>query len=111
MQAQHAGNYKFFGAPVGMFITIDRDMQFGSWADCGMFMENIMLAARARGLHTCPQAAWMDMHKIIRPILGMPESRIVVAGMSLGYEDEDAKVNEFRTERLPLEEFTKIVGF
>ena len=111
MHAQHARNYKFFDAPVGMFFAMDRDMEHGSWTDCGMFMQSVMLAARSRGLQSCAQAAWMDMHKVIRRVLGMPEDRIIVAGMSLGYEDESARVNEFRTDRLPVDEFAYFYGF
>ena len=65
MQQQHGRNYRFFDAPVGLIFSIDRAMQAGSWLDYGMFLENIMIAARARGLHTCPQAAFTQFHKVI----------------------------------------------
>ena len=70
MQAQHARNYLFFDAPIGLVFTIDRILEKGSWLDYGMFLENVMVAARGRGLHTCPQAAFAQFHKIMRAELG-----------------------------------------
>ena len=109
MHAQHQRNYKFFDAPVGLFFTIDRVMGRGSLVDCGMFLQNIMVAARAQGLHTCPQAAWNGFAKIIQPIIGADENEMLVCGMSLGYADEDALVNTFHTPRVAVQEFTKWV--
>jgi nitroreductase len=109
MHAQHQRNFRFFDAPVGLFFTIDRVMGRGSLVDCGMFLQNIMIAARAHGLHTCPQAAWNGFSKIIRPIIGMGENEMMVCGMSLGYADETALVNTFHTPRVSVEEFTKWV--
>ncbi|WP_173931701.1 nitroreductase [Chelativorans sp. Marseille-P2723] len=109
MRAQHDRNFTFFDAPVGMIFTIDRRLNMGSWIDYGMFLQSIMVAARARGLHTCPQAAFAPYHRIIRPILGIPDEEIVVCGMALGYEDPDKPENRLRTERAPLEEFVAFV--
>ena len=109
MQAQHARNYLFFDAPVGMIFTIDRVLEIGSWLDYGMFLENIMVAARGFGLHTCPQAAFAPFDAVIRKILGIPESEMVVCGMSLGYEDTSAPENALRTEREPLSGFVEFV--
>lgn len=106
MHAQHQRNFKFFDAPVGLFVTIDRIMGRGSLVDCGMFLQNIMIAARARGLHTCPQAAWNGFAKIIQPIIGASENEMLVCGMSLGYADTKALVNTFHTPRVATEEFT-----
>jgi nitroreductase len=111
MHAQHGRNYAFFGAPVGLFFTIDRDMEIGSWLDHGMFLENVMLAARGQGLATCPQAAWPPYHKIVRNILGFAPEEVLVSGMSMGYEDETAVVNQLRTERAPLKDFVRFAGF
>lgn len=105
MRAQHDRNFVFFDAPVGMIFTINRRLEQGSWVDYGMFLENIMVAARARGLHTCPQAAFAPFHRQIRPILGIPDEEVVVCGMALGYEDESAPENELRTERAPLDDW------
>ncbi|HEX3810039.1 MAG TPA: nitroreductase [Rhizomicrobium sp.] len=100
-----SGNWEFFGAPVGLIFTMDRQMQEGQWADLGMFMGNIMLLARARGLHTCPQEAWAVWHKIIREYLAVPENEMIFCGMAIGYADEGAAVNVLQSERAPLEEF------
>jgi nitroreductase len=105
MRQQHARNHIFFDAPVGMIFTIDRALEIGSWLDYGMFLENIMVAARGRGLDTCPQAAFAPFHKVIRAELGIPESEIVICGMSLGYGDPDAPENALVTERVPVGEF------
>lgn len=106
MRAQHDRNFVFFDAPVGMIFTIDRRLNKGSWIDYGMFLQNIMIAARARGLHTCPQAAFAPYHQQIRPVLGIPEEEIVVCGMALGHEDTSKPESTFRTSRAPLEEWT-----
>ena len=103
MAAQGARNFVFFDAPVGLFFTVDRIMGKGSWLDYGMFLQNIMLAARARGLDTCPQAAWCEYHAIITQHLNIPESQMLVCGMALGYADMDHVVNSFTTEREPVD--------
>ena len=105
MRAQHDRNFVFFDAPVGMIFTIDRRLEKGSWIDYGMFLENIAIAARARGLHTCPQAAFAPYHRQIRPILDIPDHEVVVCGMALGYEDETEPENGLRTEREPLSQW------
>lgn len=109
MRAQHDRNFTFFDAPVGLIFTIDRRLNVGSWLDHGMFLQSIMIAARARGLHTCPQAAFAPYHRLIRPILELPDEEIVVCGMALGYEDESKPENSLRSERAPLEEFVTFV--
>jgi nitroreductase len=110
MRAQHDRNFVFFDAPVGMIFTIDRRLNQGSWVDYGMFLQNIMVAARARGLHTCPQAAFAPYHQQIRPVLGIRDEEIVVCGMALGYEDVSRPENDLRTERAPLDEWVTFAG-
>lgn len=99
MHAQFGRNYVFFDAPVGLIFTIDRIMQQGSWLDYGMFLQNVMLAAKARGLDTCPQAAFNLYHQIIRQFLKLPDQQMVVCGMSLGYADTSKVENSLVTER------------
>jgi nitroreductase len=106
MHAQHQQNFKFFGAPVGLMFTMDKVMGRGSLVDYGMFLQNIMLAARARGLHTCPQAAWNGFSKIILPHIGAADNELLICGMSLGYADESALVNTFATTRVDAQDFT-----
>ena len=109
MAAQHGKNYEFFGAPVGLIFTIDRIMEQGSWLDYGMFLQNIMVAARGRGLDTCPQAAFTQYHRIIAEQLALPESETVVCGMALGVADMSKIENSLVTERMALAEFVKFV--
>jgi len=106
MHEQHQRNFRFFDAPVGLMFTIDRVMGRGSLVDYGMFLENIMVAARGHGLHTCPQAAWNGYASIIRPHIGASDHEMLVCGMALGYADPDALVNTFHTPRVPVESFT-----
>ncbi|SNS69052.1 Nitroreductase [Noviherbaspirillum humi] len=109
MHAQHGRNYLFFDAPVGMIFTIDRIMEQGSWLDYGMFLQNIMVAARGRGLDTCPQAAFTQYHRIIARVLDLPDDEMVVCGMSLGFADMDKIENSLRTEREPVSRFARFV--
>ena len=106
MHAQHRRNFTFFDAPVGFMFTLDRVMGRGSLLDYGAFLQNIMVAARARGLHTCAQAAWNGYAKIIMPHIGAGPNEMLVCGMSLGYADESHLVNGFHTPRVPVAGFT-----
>ncbi len=103
MHHQHGRNYCFFDAPVGLMFTIDRVLEQGSWLDYGMFLQNIMIAARGNGLDTCPQAAFTPFHRVISEYLNIPETQSVVCGMSLGYADPNAVENSLTTEREPLD--------
>jgi nitroreductase len=107
MHAQHQRNFCFFDAPVGLMFTIDKVMGRGSLLDYGMFLQTLMVAARSRGLHTCPQAAWNGFAKIILPLVGAGENEMLVCGMSLGYADESALVNTFQTTRVSAQDFTQ----
>ena len=111
MHEQHARNYAFFDAPVGLMFTIDRVMQQGSWLDYGMFLQSVMVAARARGLDTCPQAAFTQFHRIIAKHLGLGDDQTLVCGMSLGYADMSAVENTLVTEREPVSGFAQFHGF
>jgi nitroreductase len=107
MHAQHGRNYVFFGAPVGLIFTIDRVLARGSWLDYGMFLENIMIAARGRGLDTCPQAAFTQFHRVIADELKLGEHEMVVCGMALGNADRDAVANRLETVRAGVDEFAR----
>ena len=109
MAAQHARNFQFFDAPVGLIFTIDRVLEQGSWLDYGMFLQNIMVAARGRGLDTCPQAAFTQFHKIIAEQLDLPANEMVVCGMALGYADPAKIENSLITERVPLAQFARFL--
>jgi nitroreductase len=99
-------NYRFFGAPVGMFFFMDKDMGMGSWIDMGMFVQSVMLAARAHGLDSCPQASLAEYPDVVREQLGVNADKLLVCGLSLGYADPEAAVNRYRTEREPVDGFT-----
>jgi len=109
MNRQFARNYAFFDAPVGLFFTMDRILGQGSWLDYGMYLQNVMIAARARGLDTCPQAAFAKYHRIVARHLEIPETEILLCGMALGYEDASKIENTLRTERDPAAAFTRFL--
>jgi len=99
-------NYSFFGAPVGLLFFLDRALEKGSWIDMGMFIENVMLAALGHNLATCPQAAIAEYPDLVRKLVNVPNTRALVCGMALGYPDTSAPVNNYRTAREPVNNFT-----
>jgi nitroreductase len=106
MHQHHRRNFEFFGAPVGLFFTAHRSLEGGSLIDYGMFLQNLMLAAKARGLDTCPQAAWNSFSEVIMSHIGASEEEKLICGMSLGWSDQTQVVNTFMTPRLSAETFT-----
>ena len=109
--AQYARNFQFFGAPVGLFFAIDRSMLPAQWADIGGLIQTVMLLARAYGLHTCPQQAWITWQRTVRVFLELPEELMLFCGMALGYEDTTAAINSWRSPRLSVGEFASFAGF
>jgi nitroreductase len=108
---QHRRNYEFFDAPVGFIFTLDEDLEIGSWLDLGIFIGTLMIAARGRGLDTCPQAALANMHPVLRQELGIPQSEVIICGMALGYADDAKPENKLVTERARASEFATFEGF
>lgn len=104
-------NFSFFGAPVGLIIGIDRRLKPHSWIDIGLFAQNLMIAAKARGIDTCPQVAFAPFHNEIASYLGMPPEEVTAFGMSMGYGDVEAKVNQTRMPRERVQDFARILGF
>lgn len=104
-KAYRATNYNFFGAPAGLILAIDRKLEVGSWFDYGMFAQTLMLAARARGLHTCSEAAIASYPDIVRRELNIPRDYTIMCGMAMGYADEGARVNTFQPQRIALEDY------
>ena len=100
-------NWEFFGAPVGLFFSIDKFMGKNQWCHLGMMMQNISLLAIENGLATCMQEAWAVYSETMHEFLNLPEERIFYCGMALGYEDKSSPINQFKTERATLEEFVK----
>jgi nitroreductase len=104
-------NYRFFGAPVGLFFCLDRRLGPPQWSDMGMYMLSVMLLAAERGLDTCPQESWSNWPVSVRVSLDLPDELMLFAGMSLGYRDPDHPLNAIRTEREPFEAFAEMRGF
>jgi nitroreductase len=104
-KAYRAGNYVFFGAPAGLVFTIDRELEVGSWLDYGMFLQTLMLAARARGLHTCAEASIASYPDIVRRELNITADWTVICGMAMGYADADAVVNTFQPPRIAVDDY------
>ncbi len=100
-------NYAFFGAPVALFFLVDARLALGSWLDNGMFLQNVMLAARGYGLETCPQAALAEYPDTVRQLLSLTPEHRVICGMALGYADHTQAINQYRTERMPVDAFTE----
>ena len=107
---QTAKNYAFFGAPVGLIVTIDRRLEAGSWLDLGMFVQNLLLAAAGRGLQTCPQETFAKYHTVLREHLLIPKEQIVVCGVSIGYGKEGI-TKTYSKPRVEVDEFARFVGF
>lgn len=104
---QWAANYRSFDAPVSLFFFMDASLETGSYFDYGMFVQNIMLLAEEKGLSTCPQGALGEFPSIIKQHLGYDTSLILLGGMAMGYEDKEHPVNQYRTERESVENFTR----
>jgi nitroreductase len=109
--AQFRRNFRFFGAPVGLFLYLDRTMGPPQWADCGMFLQSLMLMARHHGLHTCAQEAWGQWFATVARHLDPPEELMLFCGVGLGYMDETAPINRLRTDRATVDEFAVLKGF
>lgn len=107
---QQRRNFEFFDAPVGLFVTIDKSLGYGSWLDTGMFMQTLMLAAKAKGLDTCAQGFWVQYESIIAPIMGWGGNERLVSGMSLGFVQPNALINSFCSAREPISKFVTFKG-
>lgn len=105
MQQQHLRNYQLFDAPVGLFFTLSTTLETGSKMDIAMMIQNVMIAAKARGIDSCPQAAWNPFHQIVADVLNIPENEELVCAVALGYADQAEAVNQLHTPRVPVEEF------
>ena len=103
-------NFHFFGAPVGMFITMDRRLATGTFMDVGMFIQSILVGARGEGLHSCGQVAFTKFHTLIAEQLEFKENEMLVCGVSIGYEDTSAPENSLRVEKLQYSDFTTFLS-
>ncbi len=105
MQQQLLRNYQLFDAPVGLFFTANTILETGSKMDIAMMIQNVMIAAKARGIDSCPQAAWNPFHQVVADVLGIPEDEELVCAIALGYADPDQVVNQLHTPRVAVDEF------
>jgi nitroreductase len=108
---QYARNFEFFGAPVALFFARDRTHGPAQWADIGGYLQTVALVARGHGLHTCAQQAWVSFHRTVETFLNLPPDLMIYSGMALGYADESAPINQWRSPRAPLDDFTSFDGF
>jgi nitroreductase len=104
-------NFNFFGAPVGLIFSIDARLSRHSWLDLGLYVQNVMIAARARGIDTCPQVSFARFHSLIASHLAMPPEEVTACGMSMGFGDPDASVNQVKMPRQHVGEFVRLAGF
>jgi nitroreductase len=109
--AQYHRNRRLFGAPVGVFVCLDRRMGPPQWADCGMYLMTLMLLAEERGLATCAQEYWVQYAETVERYLGVPEGEMLYSGLALGWRDEAAPINTLRTARAPFDEWGEMRGF
>jgi len=109
MHQQHQRNFKFFDAPVGIVFTVDRHLGNGSLVDYGMFLQSLMIAAKGRGIDTCPQAAWNNYGSIVLPYVGAGPDEMLLCGMAIGYAEWSAPENSMRPPREPAAAFTTIL--
>ena len=108
---QMARNFEFFGAPCALFFALDKTMQEGQWSDMGMLIQSIMLLARERGLHSCPQEAWAIWAPSVKAFLNIPDNMTFFCGLALGYADPDAAINQLESPRAPMDEVIDYIGF
>jgi nitroreductase len=108
---QFSHNYEFFGAPTALFFAREKAHGPAQWADIGGYLQTVCLLARDYGLHTCPQQAWVSFHKTVRAFLDLPEGLMIYSGMAVGFADEKAQINQWRSPREPLDNFATFSGF
>ncbi len=104
-----ARNFAFFGAPAGLFLTVDRRMGPPQWSDLGMFLQSFMLLALEQGLATCAQECWAVYPATIRAFLTTPPERMLFCGMAIGYEDKAEPANNLRSDRADPQEWLRML--
>lgn len=110
-QAWMVDNFRFYGAPVAIFFTIERLHGRNQWASLGMFMQTVCLVAEAKGYATCMQEIWAMVRKTLHAHLQLPPGEVIYSGMALGKADKSKPVNRLRTEREPVDGFSRFIGF
>ena len=108
---QFKKNFELFGAPVGIFVYIDRTMGYPQWSDVGMFIQSVLLLALENNLHTCAQESWASFHDLVNKHTKAPKNLMLFCGISIGYMDTSNVINNLKTERASLNEIAKFIGF
>ena len=108
---QFAKNFVLFGAPVGLFVFIDRNMGLPQWSDVGMYLQNIFLLSKEYGLDTCAQESWAVFHELVQAHVEAPKNLMLFCGVAIGYMDQKNPINSLRTERAPVREIANFIGF
>ncbi|MFE3188526.1 nitroreductase [Nocardia sp. NPDC059240] len=108
---QFGMNFELFGAPVGLFCYVHRQMGSAQWSDLGMYLQTVMLLLHAEGLASCPQESWSLHYSAVDEVVARPEELMLFCGMAIGYEDTAHPVNTLRTERTPLSEVAMFLGW
>ena len=102
-------NFKFFGAPVGMIVTIDKAFAENGWGHVGMFIQNICLSAVDNDMGTCLQESWSIYPETVKNVLNIPDNEVVWCGIALGYPNKDHPINNYRTSRESIEKFVTFI--
>ncbi len=105
-----ARNYQFFGAPMALFCSVDRRMGPPQWSDLGMFLQSVMLLLREAGLDSCAQECWAVYPKTLGEFIGIPAERMLFTGMAIGYRNPEHAINQLRSERAAVDEFSRFHG-
>ncbi len=109
--AWFAGNFRFFDAPLAIFVILDKRMGHGQWAHTGMFLQTLALLAEERGWATCMQECWGMLRPSLKTHLNLDNGEVVWCGMAVGYPDKEAAVNTLQSERADVDEFASFAGF
>ena len=103
-------NFKFFGAPVGMIITIDKAFAVNGWGHVGMFIQNICLSAIDNDMGTCLQESWSIYPETVKDVLNIPDNEVVWCGIALGYPNLEHPINNYRTSRESIDKFVTFIN-
>jgi len=109
--AWFANNFRFFGAPVAVFIVIDERMGHGQWGHTGMYLQTLALLAEERGWGTCLQECWGILRPMLKAHFDLGESEMVWCGIAVGIPDADHPVNSLRAERADIDDIAILKGF
>ena len=102
-------NFKFFGAPVGMIVTIDKSFAQNGWGHVGMFLQNLWLTAISEGLGVCLQESWSIYPKTVKKVIDCPDNEMIWCGIAMGYPNNEDPINNYRTSRDSIDTFASFI--